>query len=392
MYAPGEELFDADNHYYEPENCFTDWVDPKYRDRAVRFEVQPDGSRQLFYGDAPLINDGTSFVKDTCVRPGALREMLRTQQGGLPSDAASQPTPPEYLERGPRLALMDEQGIESAFLFPSFGVMIEYWMQHDVELLYANFDGFNRWLGETWGFAHAGRIYAAPLISLRDRDLAVQQLDGLLARGARVVSMLPGPAYGRSPADPWYDAFWARANEAGLAVAYHIGDSGYMDLFSTAWGEEANPRTYQRSAFQWTHFFGDRPIMETLTALILHHLFGRFPNVKVLSIENGSLWVDYMLKVMDKMKGMGRAGPWPGGYVKGRPSDVFKEHIWVAPYHEENIGALIDLIGAERVLFGSDFPHAEALANHAEFAALLEGRPPEQIRAIMNSNARSLIP
>ena len=387
----GYPLFDVDNHYYEPANCFVDWVEPRYRDRALRIEVQGDGSEQLFFGDAPLVNDGTSFVGERCVKPGALREMLRSQQGGLPSDAATEPTRPEYVDRDARMALMDRQGLESIFLFPSIAVMIEYWMQHDVELLYACFDGFNRWLDETWGFDHRSRIYAAPVISLRDRDRAVAQLDDALVRGARVIVMAPGPAYGRSPADPHFDAFWSRVNEAKLAVVYHIGESGYLDRYSVDWGEEANPKSYARSAFQWASFFGDRPIMDTLSALILHNLFGRYPDVKVLSIENGSIWVPYLLAVMDKMKGMGRGGPWPGGYVSGRPSEIFKQHIWVTPYHEEDVGGLIDRIGAERVVFGSDFPHAEGLARPMDFAEVISDRSGREIRRVMRDNARSIV-
>lgn len=387
----GYSLFDIDNHYYEPANCFVDWVEPRYRERALRLEPTDDGGQQLFFGDAPLINDGTSFVGERCVKPGELREMLRSQKGGLPSDAATEPTRPEYLERAARLALMDRQGLESICLFPSMGVMVEYWMKHDVELLYACFDGFNRWLDETWGFNHQGRIYTAPVISLLDRDLAVAQLDRVLARGARMIAMAPGPAYGRSPADPYFDAFWARANEAHLAIVYHIGESGYLDRYSTDWGEAPNPRSYQRSAFQWTSFFGDRPVMDTISSLILHNLFGRYPNVKVLSVENGSIWVSYLLKVMDKMKGMGRRGPWPGGYVKGKPSELFKQNIWVAPYHEEDISGLIDLIGVEHVLFGSDFPHAEGLANPADFVESISDRSDEEIRRVMRENARGII-
>jgi len=387
----GYPLFDIDNHYYEPPNCFVDWVEPRYRDRAVRLEEQADGSEQLFFGDAPLVNDGTSFVGDHCVKPGALRELLRSQQGGLPSDAAKEPTRREYLERGPRLELMDRQGLESICLFPSFGVMVEYWMKHDVELLYACFDGFNRWLDETWGFAHLGRIYTAPVISLLDRDLAVAQLEGVIERGARVIAMAAGPAYGRSPADPYFDPFWARANEAKLAVVYHIGESGYLDRYSMDWGEDPNPRSYSRSALQWASFFGDRPVMDTLSALIFYNLFGRHPDVKVLSVENGSIWVAYLLKVMDKMKGMGRGGPWPGGYLKGKPSEVFKEHVWVAPYHEEDVSGLIDLLGVEHVLFGSDFPHAEGLENPADFVESISDRTDEEIRLVMRENARRVI-
>ena len=131
--------------------------------------------------------------------------------------------------------------------------------------------------------------------------------------------------------------------------------------------------------------------MDTISALILHNLFGRYPDVKVLSVENGSIWVAYLLKVMDKMKGMGRRGPWLGGYVDGRPSDIFKEHVWVAPYHEEDISGLIDLIGADQVLFGSDFPHAEGLARPADFVEAISDRSEAEIRRVMRDNAREII-
>jgi predicted TIM-barrel fold metal-dependent hydrolase len=389
---PGYRLFDADHHYYEPENCFADWIEPRYRGAALRLERMPDGSRQLFYGDAPLHTDGTTFVADTCVKPGGLRELLRAQQGGVPDERSGrEPTRREFIERAPRVARLDEQGVEAALMFPSFGVMIEHWMRRDTELLYANFDAFNRWLDETWGFAWQGRIFGAPILSLVDRDRAVAQLEGVLARGARVIALLPGPAGGRSPADPHFDAFWARANEAKLLVAYHIGDSGYMDRYSVDWGEEANPPTYRRSSFQWVSFFGDRPIIDTLSALTLHNLFGRFPDVRVLSIENGSIWVDYLFKVLDKMKNMGRNGPWPGGYFRGRPSEILKQHLWITPYHEEDISGLMDRIGPSQVLLGSDYPHAEGLAEPREFAEALAHRKPEEIRAVMRDNLQRLL-
>ena len=97
------------------------------------------------------------------------------------------------------------------------------------------------------------------------------------------------------------------------------------------------------------------------------------------------------MKVMDKMKGMGRAGPWLGGYVKGRPSEIFKRHVFVSPYHEEDIVALANTIGPSQVVFGSDFPHAEGLAEPREFADGLAGLPDEAIRQIMRENARRLL-
>jgi hypothetical protein len=113
--------------------------------------------------------------------------------------------------------------------------------------------------------------------------------------------------------------------------------------------------------------------------------------VNIASIENGSLWVGYLMKVMDKMKGMGRHGPWIGGYVKGRPSEIAKRHLFVSPYHEEDIPALAQQIGARQVLLGSDFPHPEGLAEPRQFLETIAALPELDRRRIARDNLRDLL-
>ncbi|HVP30188.1 MAG TPA: amidohydrolase family protein [Myxococcota bacterium] len=392
-------LFDGDNHYYEPRDAFTRHLEPRYRDKAVRVEQAADGTETIWIGKRRF-----TFLADmelnfeTTVRPGSLREFLRTLTHEHPADADAVqiPVDPAFVNRDARLALMDRQGIESVFLFPTLGVCVEHFMKDDVEQTYANLRAFNRWLDEDWGFAHRNRIFASPVISLLDEREAVKDLEWALARGARIVNIrvgpVPRPDGPRSPADPIYDAFWARANEAGATIAYHVGESGYNEMMSVHWGEQPNPSSHSQSAFQWTNFYGDRPIMDTLSALILHNLFGRFPNVKVVSVENGSLFVPYLMKVMDKMKGMGRNGPWLGGRVHGRPSEILKQHVWVNPYHEEDHVALAELIGVDHVVFGSDFPHPECVPHPDEWLADMQGKfSADDLKKVMRDNARHLV-
>ena len=391
MPSPALALFDADNHYYEPRDAFTRHIEPRYRELAIRPEPGDGRRERLMVGARPFTFLENLFFEST-VKPGALREMLRNLASEAPSSAdVREQIQPEYVDRDARLRVMDQQGLQSALLFPTLAVCVEHFMKGDVGQTFANVRAFNRWLDEDWGFDHEGRIYAVPLLSLLDLELAVQELEWVMSRGARVIHLRPGPQGGRSPADPCFDPFWARVNEAKLAVAFHISESGYNEMMSVHWGEPDNPPSHRQSAFQWTNFYGDRPIMDTFSALILHNLFGRFPNLRVLSVENGSLYVSYLLKVMDKMKGMGRNGPWPGGYVKGRPSEVFLQHVYVSPYHEEDLVALTGLIGPERVLFGSDYPHAEGLAEPKSFAEGLEGLPEPAVHKIMSENMRRVI-
>ncbi|HXC49626.1 MAG TPA: amidohydrolase family protein [Candidatus Limnocylindrales bacterium] len=386
--------FDGDNHYYETRDAFTRHIEPKYRDRAVRCVQTSDGAESILIGERPFtfLSD-MELNYDVTLRPGSLRDYLRylTGENAASDDGVKQPVEPAFVHRDARLKRMDEQKLESALLFPTLAVCVEHFMKDDVELSYANIRAFNRWLDEDWGFAFKDRIFAAPILSLLDPVEAVKDLEWALSRGARIIGMRPGPQGGKSPADPVFDAFWSRVNEAKLAVAFHVGESGYNEMMSVAWGEQANPSSHSQSAFQWCNFYGDRPIMDTMSALIFHNLFGRFPDVRVVSVENGCLWVPYLLKAMDKMKGMGRNGPWIGGRWSGRPSEVFRRHIYVSPYHEEDIPHLASLIGTEHVVFGSDYPHPEGLADPVDFAHGCEPLGPAATRMIMRDNQRRLV-
>jgi predicted TIM-barrel fold metal-dependent hydrolase len=379
-------LMDADNHYYESRDCFTRYLEPGMRDRAVRLVTDAGGDHTILVGDRPFTFLHDAF-RDDMPKPGSLREMLKSMSSGSYRESnVIEPVRPEYTGRDARLGVMDRQGVECALLFPTLGVCVEHFMKDDADQLYANFHAFNRWLDDDWGFDHGGRIYAPPMISLLDRDRAVTELEWVLGAGAKAIVLRAGPAYGRSPADPYFDPFWARVDEAGVLVAFHIGEAGYNEMMAPFWGEEPNPSSHRQSAFQWTCFYGDRPIIETFAALVLHNLFGRFPNVRCLSVENGSLWVPYLLKVMNKMNGMGRNGPWLGGRVTERPSDVFKRHVLVSPYHEEDVVGLTETIGVSQVVFGSDYPHPEGLAEPSDFADAIATLDPAAIRRIMRDN------
>jgi predicted TIM-barrel fold metal-dependent hydrolase len=391
-------VFDADNHYYEPVDLFERYIAPDYRERTFRVHEDADGYRVVTFDGRPFGFVGGSGQRER-IRPGGLRKRLR---GELPPDDGGDD---RYAsDPAARVELMDRQGIEATLIFPSTGVTIENRLRHDPQLLVAHIEAFNRWLLDAWSFDYEHRIFAPAVLSLADLDAALGQLDFALKNGARLVQLLPGPAtWGRSPADPYYDGFWARVDEAGILVTFHLGNSGYQERYSPDWGEYPDPDGLDgpapgRSAFQWTMFYRDRPIMDTLCNLILNNLFGRFPNVRVASVENGSIWVPYLLRAMDNMKGMGRHGPWPGGYVEGRPSEIFKRHVYVSPHHYgEDIGELVDLLGDGHVLFGSDFPHAEGMSDVDDYRERTDelvarvGRSDEIVRRIMRENGLELL-
>jgi len=390
-YEPSYPLFDSDQHYYEPRDCFTRFIEPKYRAKAIRVACDAEGRERIVVGDKPFTFLG-KYDFDHAAKPGALREMLRMMNTPDYEGHVVSENQPGFVDRDARLPRMDEQGIESTLMFPTLAVCVEQFMTDDAEQMYANFHAFNRWLDEEWGFAHQNRLFAVPLMSLLDVERAVAEPAWALDRGARVVHPRPGPAFGRSPADPHFDPFWARLEEARVAVAFHISESGYNEMMSVPFGEEANPSSHQQSALQWTCFYGGRPISDTMAALVFGNLFGRYPNIRVISVENGSLWAPYLMRTMDKMGGMARNGPWIGGRIDEKPSQIFRRHVFIAPHHTgDDISELIRVLGHTQVLFGSDFPHAEGMDTPLEFTKHLEHLSTKEVRDIMRENARGLV-
>lgn len=386
------KIFDCDTHCYEPRDSFTRFLPKEMLDRALTPVRNASGEDVILAGTrVARFNSEQGLGFELAYKPGSLKEMLKQMGSGNPDETYEpEPMRPAYLEREARIEVMDAQGIDQSVLFPAgMALSAEHYVV-DTEALYANLRSFNRWFDETWGFDR-GRLLPTAVISLRDLDQAVALTDFIIELGARIVIVPTGPAYGRSPGDPYFDPVWARLAEAGVVVAFHIMPFWYFDNISPAWGLDPDPASWHMSAWQWNNIYGERPIQDTLSALIFDNLFGRFPALKVLVAEHGAEWVPHFVKHMDKSRGMGRNGPWIGGQLTERPSAIFKEHVRVAPYPEDDIPGIVDRLGhADSIVMGSDWPHAEGMAEPAEFERLLEPLSEDTIDRIMYRTADEL--
>jgi predicted TIM-barrel fold metal-dependent hydrolase len=387
-------LIDADSHYYEPYDAWTRHIDPAFKDKAVHRVEGADGIGRVYQGDRRL-RFAPSWMLDYTAAPGALipyfkGEVERTSMIEEPIDPKNFPA---FFSRSERLALMNEQSVQAAVTLPTQAVQVEHDMRHDPEALYANVRSFNRWIAEDWGWAHEDRIFSAAVLSLVDPDMAAAEVQRVIEDGAKLVYLAPGAAYGRSPADHVFDPFWRILNDTKVPVAFHIGDciARLAEFYSRAWGENPEPALHRFSAFQQFTCYGDRAVMDTLAALILHNFFGRFPDLKILSIELGSEWVPSFLKHVDKAyrDAYGRPNPW--GDLAEKPSDYFRKHVWISPYFEDDVPALVKDLGADHVLFGSDFPHPEGVAEPIQWADTLRGLSDDQIRKVMRGNLAGLL-
>ena len=381
-------VFDADNHMYEPREAFTRHLPARYKNAIDYVDVR-GRTKIVIYGRISDYIPNPTF--EVVAAPGAMEEYFRhgNPEGKDRRTIFGEPmrSPAAFFEPGPRAQLMDEQGIDRALMFPTLASLLEERLKHDPELTHAVIHSLNEWMYETWQFNYEDRIFATPVITLPIVERAIEELEWVVARGARAVLVRPAPVPGyrgpRSFGLPEFDPFWEKVVEADIVVGMHSSDSGY-ERFANEWiGGDEEMLPFQPQAFRMLQAW--RPIEDSVSSLICHGALSRFPQLKVAVIENGSIWVDTLLRNMaDVYKKM------PQDFLED-PVAVFKRNVYVSPFWEDDLGALARLIGEDHVLFGSDFPHPEGLADPASYAQALADEPDETIRKIMGGNLAQLM-
>ena len=389
----GDEIrvIDADNHYYEPLDSCTRYLDPKFKRRGM--ELLDQGSHKVLLAGGRKFKFIPNPTFNPVIVPGCLDSLFRGQipEGVDPASLTQvEPIHPEYRDREARIQTMDEQGLDTIFMFPTLGCGIEHALREDIPATVATLRAFNQWLEEDWGFSYQDRIITAPMLSLADPDAAVVELESLLNRGVRMVHLRPAPVptsdgRGRSLGDAAHDQVWARLAEAGIPVVFHLGDSGY-EMFAGAWGSQAHFEPFRGAVDIMSRLVvSDRAIHDTVGSMVVDGVFNRHPELRIASIENGSDWLHVLVKRLRKL-----ANQNPRSFSED-PLETIRHHVWVTPYYEEDIRKLADLIGTERVLFGSDWPHGEGLADPLTFAKELHAFTDGEIGMIMGQNALDVL-
>jgi len=386
------QAIDVDNHYYEPLDAFTRHLDKKFRRRGVQFADNGRHTMAIIGDRVNRFIPNPSF--DPIIVPGCLDLMFRGQiPDGIDPASLMQVESiemrPEYRDRSARVAILDEQEIETILMFPTFGCGVEEALTHDIPATMASLHAFNLWLDEDWGFARPdNRIITAPIISFADPEAAAVEVDSVIDKGAQLVCVRPAPVPGvpkpRSLGDPLHDPVWARLAEAGVPVAFHLSDSGYLNI-AAMWGGKANFEGFGTTDPFDKIVVDDRAIHDTIASLIVHGVFDRHPALRVASIENGTDWMHRLAKRLAKL-----ANQFPRSFPVD-PVETLRNHVWAAPYYEEDMAALAELIGVERILFGSDWPHGEGLETPVSFVDDLADFGDADVRKIMRDNALDLL-
>ena len=269
---------------------------------------------------------------------------------------------------------MDEQGLDAALLFPTLGCGVEEALRDDIPATMASLSAFNRWLEEDWGFDYQDRLIAAPMLSLADPDAAVGR-GRLAARARRADRAHPARAGARAERhQPLARRQAARPGvgpprRGGVPVAFHLGDSGYNAASPRAWGGSADVRLRQRAT-------------RSASVLVVgpgdprhDRLAGRPRRVHTGTRRCGSrasrTAPTGCTLLVKRLRKQANQTPW-----------VFAEDP-LDTHPPARVGHAVlrggprarwpTSIGVERILFGSDWPHGEGVAQPLDFAKELDG-------------------
>jgi len=383
-------VFDADNHMYETQDALTKFLPKQHKDAIAIVEINRR-KKLLINGKISTMIPNPTFER--VAAPGSAEAYFQGNNPDMLSfrefigDAI--PSPPAFRDPAPRLELMDELGLDYATMYPTLASLIEERSADNPKLTHVMIHALNEWMHEHWSFNYEGRIFSTPVITLPIVEEAIKELHWCLERGMKTFLMRPAPVPGidgrtRSMALEEFDPFWAEVEKAGIPVTIHASDTGYIKYLD-AWEPSDEWDAFKPSPLR-NLVMGHRDICDTISAMICHGLFDRFPNLKVAIIENGSSWVGPLIHDLKRSYGIN------SGLFNEDPVNTFKEHFWIHPFFEENPIELINAMGADHVLFGSDYPHPEGMAEPLGFAKYLEPiMGPDDVQKVMGGNIAGLL-
>jgi predicted TIM-barrel fold metal-dependent hydrolase len=385
-------VFDVDNHMYETKDALTKYLPAEY-DGLIQYVEVKGRTKIAVRGRISDYIPNPTF--DRVARPGAQEEYFRV---GNPEGKTRREIMGEAMDaidafREPqaRIKLMDEIGLDRALMWPTLASLVEERLRDDPDAIHVVVHALNQWMLEQWTFNFDNRIFPTPVITLPIVDKAIAELEFVLANGAKVILVRPAPVPGfrgpRSFALPEFDPFWKLVEDSGIVVGMHASDSGYQRYINEWEGVRDDEFTPFKGggAFAAINGAHHRAIVDAMASVVGHGLATRFPKLKICPVENGSSWVRPLLDDMESAYGFNPH------LFEENPVEVFKRNIFVHPFHEDDPQGLVKLVGVDNVLFGSDYPHPEGLADPLSFVDVLPDLSQEDQAKVMGGNLARLM-
>ena len=349
-------IHDADAHFMETPDWFHAFADPD-----VRAKLPPTVVSSVKPGEDRLIERFRAQHADPAYRADDEAQLLLRKNWAATGSFIKEDRP----------RALDLLGFESQLVFNTFvnGRLLAAERGDDVDFAYGFARAHNRSMLDFCSVDP--RLLATGYVPLRDFARAADMAGEVIETGCRALLVASGCPRGHAPSHTGLDPVWARAEEAGLPIVFHVGGGHRLadgrlldeDYFANGGppvpdfhGGDENFRSVDYMAIPTAP-------MQTLATLIFDGVLDRFPRLRFGVIEQGASWVPSWMRFMDSAFDAFRRREERLQKLSLRPSEFVRRQVRVTPYPAEDVGWIIDNSGDEICLFSSDYPHVEGGRN-----------------------------
>jgi predicted TIM-barrel fold metal-dependent hydrolase len=365
---------DADGHILEPPDLWQSYLEPRYRDRALRICTDDEGLEYLEIGGKASLLSRRGF-------PGTLGGMGKTDVESFrpkPERTYLAGAPHGSMDAAERLERLDAENLDAALLYPTIGILWEAELE-DTELTQAYCRAYNRWIADFCRDS-GGRLVPIAHLSLGDPEAAARELERAVRDGCRGAFVVPF-TWNKTPhGHPDHDPVFAAAQDLDVPFALHPSFEP-VELVSRRFKD-------LRKARLLASVTASDGVRHAFTTLFDYGVFDRFPRLKLVVLESGAGWIGYWLDRLDAVYSqtvIGQRVP-----LREKPSFYFRRQCWIsADPDERTIAGLSTLLGADRFFWASDYPHADHTGHYLEELEKLAADLSEDARArVLGRNVR----
>ncbi len=363
-------IISSDSHVFEPADLWTTRIDKPFRERAPR--VISDGQY-----DQWVVEDGKKVGSIGLVSQAGVRFEAPEK---ITFGGSYQHVRPGGWDPHEHVKDMEIDGVSGGVLYPSNGLF--FFRIPDSALLSAIFRVYNDWLAE-FCQVYPKQLKGIAMVNVDDPEEGVKELERAAKLGLVGAMIAVSPLPDRPYSLPNYEPFWAAAQDLDMPISLHTATQRPGPGVPTL--DNATQTATQRANI-------DHWVRTSLSDMIYAGVFERYPKLKVAAVEFELAWVPYFLRMLDYVYIERQQQASYRFKDELRPSDFFHRNIYLS-FQEDDLGIqLRHLIGVDRLMWGSDYPHAESTWPKSQeiLERILTGVPDEEKALIAGANAARL--
>jgi predicted TIM-barrel fold metal-dependent hydrolase len=375
------QIIDIDTHLSEPHDLWTKRA-PASMKHLVPRVAEHEGRRTWLIGEnMPLSGIGETPLS-VIKKDGSKSRSLEF------SDWKIDDVHPASYDGPARLKVMDETNIYAQIVYPNvLGFGGQNGWAADENLRFAAIEIFNDAMAEMQNES-GNRIFPMALLPWWDLKRAVAEIKRAYAMGLRGVNINSDPQNHGLPdlADPSWDPMWETCAGLNMPINFHIGASESSEAWygSSFWPSLPDALRFAMGSSML--FFSNARVMANI---ILSGILDRHPTIKFVSVESGLGWVPFLLETLEYQLAENAGGM----HFSLTPFEYFQRNIWASFWFERRfLGDTVRQLGADKVMFETDFPHPTCLypAPLEQAAHGLAQLDIETRRKVLSENAAAL--